>query len=350
MVFSTFESYLKRDPSAFELGYHEHYKPYVLSSHPVRASVADRGLAITAFTRDRYRYHVYIGFSQRPIGRNPYNRFLIVKGECLDNKKNSEGVLLIEDPYGDSTHKNGRFPFWNLAKHSKNESTFTTAAKCYMVAWGIIDMMNRLKIFDGKDFKPFRKTLELLSVPIIGQILGSFLEDPKGGFDTTMANLVLPRVACREEALPLSEYFKISEVLKAYPNLRDSQSLMDRSKGFICHIVADPLLGGDTGALQRRKAGAEDFPLDPGEVNLLLVAVGAINHDEWLRELSVAELLLLAQRAWGEISIRIGVEDKLSVLQMADPGNENFQVMLRLPTIEVLSDAIVRLCHALGLG
>jgi len=350
MVLNTFDNYVKHDPTALELGYHEHYKLYVLSRHPVQSGVATRGACSTAFTRDRYRYHVYIGFGKRPMGGNPYVRFLVVKAQNLDDPRDTEGVVLIEDPMGCSTPETGRRPISLLAKYSKSPSLFALSVKCYKVAWAIIDMMNQLKIFDGKDFAPFQQCLELLSVPIIGQIMGAFVDNPKYGFDTVMADLVLPQAAHEENSILLSEYFKISEVLKAYPALWESKRLTDRSKGFICKIIADPLIGQTEGVGLRGNHEAKDFPLKPGEVKLLLFAMGVPNHQKWLLELGQSELLLLAQRAWGEISNRIGLENELSVMQMVDPGNEDFWAILRLPSIEVISDSIIRLFRACGLG
>jgi len=331
-----------------EPGFIEHYEPYVLSRHPVQAQVADRGYISTTFIVDRNRYTTYVGFGKRPTGRNPYLRFLIVKAQNLDEPHIAEGVVLIEDPMGSSTSKSGQEPLKLLKKRSVNDSTYALSVMCYRVAWGLHNMLTRLEILGGKNFEPFQDTLELLSVPIIGQIMGSFVADPQRGFDTTMTNLVLPPVVSEGDSIPLLKFFALREKLQAYPKLWESFAHSDRSESFVWRISQDYFLtNGEDGRIFTDPGG---LPLLEDEVKLLLTSIGVADHEDWLKRLSIAELLSLAKSAWVYVLSSAKNGQEPFRIEMDSSHDYGLRASLHFESSEVISGGITRIFHAMGLG
>jgi len=329
--------------------YREQFRVAVLSRHPVQVGVAACGYASVTFTKDLYRYNVYIGFGKNPMSKNPYIRFLIAKGKNLHNPKDAEGVLLVEDPFGSPIGKSGVRPLEHLQKRTVSDTAYAVAEKCYNICWGVRDTLKRLGYLDGKYLQPFRKTAEMFSNPLMGKILGSFIKDPNGGFDATMHDLEGVHLES-QPSLPLRDFLLYQKRVFEQSKLWSSFNGTDRSVLSFCHLVTEFSLGKEK---EPDPKGPDRTSLTDGEVRILAHALGLSNQLEWLANLrSPAKIAALARSAWVGISTRIGVEEQLpSFLRVASTDWDNpTGAYFRLPELERISDNLIRVCRDLGIG
>jgi len=169
----------------------------LLSRHPLRGDVATRGLIIREFKDGDTKYSVYIGLAKRPIGEEPYLRFLTVVGKSTTGMHPTEGVYIHGDPFSVTSVGNRTADFL-LAKISRPE-TLPVVKNCYKVIAGIYKMMLDLEMFSGERFVPIQRIGKALSLHTAKILLGSFLKDPRNGARNLLQEVIDeigPQAAC----------------------------------------------------------------------------------------------------------------------------------------------------------
>jgi len=162
------------------------FKMKLLSRAPLSTRVASLGAFCTEFKAKNLQFTAFVGFSAKPANMNPYIRFIAVKVKSDTDICRPEGMYIEGDPLAqEGAVYSGRKAESYIRRFCPDES-IEHAHMCYNVIAGIYRMISELNLLDGKGFRPLMKTSEILLSPIGKSLLASFVDDPRGGFKTTI--------------------------------------------------------------------------------------------------------------------------------------------------------------------